>query len=174
MRILGMILLVSALATSAHAESAMRSQVVELLSAYEDPTSAAEWRALGAGAGAELYTLAQDPTLSRTQRAGAVYALGFFPTVTHRAFLVALVSADTSEALSRRKAAYALGTGWGDSAVPELTHALASPDTQLRTAAARALGRVATPGARSALRARLDVETDAAVRSTMSTALSGK
>lgn len=174
MRTLLVMLLVAALAPSARADEALRAKVVDLLSAYEDPAGAAEWRALGVGAGAELYALAQDTSLSHTRRAGAVYALGFFPTDTHRALLAGLATTEGSDALLRRKAVYALGTGWGDGALPELSRALAAPDTQLRNAAARALGKVATVGARDALRARLDVEADPAVRTTLSTALGGK
>ncbi|MDP2306273.1 MAG: HEAT repeat domain-containing protein [Pseudomonadota bacterium] len=174
MRTFVVMLLAVALAPSARADEALRTKMIDLLSAYEEPPSAADWRALGAGAGAELYSLAQDTTLSHTRRAGAVYALGFFPTDANRAFLAGLVATDASDALLRRKAVYALGAGWGDGALSELTGALSAPDTQLRVAAARALGKVGTPSARAALQAQLGVEADASVRTTLSTALSGK
>lgn len=171
MRTFLLVLLVAAWAPSASAEDSLREQVVDRLSAYEDPASGAEWRALGAGA--ELYALAQDTSLSPAQRAGAVYALGFFPTAANRAFLAALVGADGADALLRRKAVYALGAGWGEGAILELSGALAAPDTQLRVAAARALGKVGTAAAQSALRARVAVEPNPAVRTTLSTALGG-
>ncbi|MES2644667.1 MAG: HEAT repeat domain-containing protein [Myxococcota bacterium] len=174
MRTLVVMLLVAALSPAARADEALRAKVIDLLSAYEEPANAADWRGLGAGAGAELYVLAQDGTLSPTKRAGAVYALGFFPTDTHRALLASLASTDGTDALLRRKAVYALAAGWGDGALSELSRALAAPDTQLRVAAARALGRVGTPGATAALRGRLAIEADATVRTTLSTALSGK
>ncbi len=174
MRTLVVMLLVAAATPSAFADDTMRAQVLDLLSAYETPAGAAEWRALGASAGVELYAVAQDAGLSHTRRAGAVYALGFFPTEAHRAYLAGLATTDGADAMLRRKAVYALGAGWGDNAVPELSRALAAPDVQLRAAAARALGQVGTPGAQDALRARLAAESDTMVRTTVTTALGGK
>ncbi|MDP2317375.1 MAG: HEAT repeat domain-containing protein [Pseudomonadota bacterium] len=174
MRILLVMLLVAVATPSARADEALRGRVLDLLSAYEEPASAADWRALGEGAGAELYAVAQDTSLSHTRRAGAVYALGFFPTEAHRAYLAALATTDGADSLLRRKAVYALGAGWGDRAVPDLARALAAPDSQLRAATARALGKVGTPTAQEALRARLATESDAMVRTTLTTVLGGR
>ena len=70
-----------------------------------------------------------------------------------------------------RKAAYALGNGWGEEALGELSGALSAPDARLREAAARSLGGINTPAAREALSARLPVEDEPAVREVISAAL---
>jgi HEAT repeat protein len=155
----------------AHADDTLRAQVVDLLSAYEEPATAAQLRALGADVGAELLAVAQDTTLSHTRRAGAVFALGYFPTDAHRGWLSALATTEGGDSLLRRKAVYALAAGWGDAALLDLGRALAAPDTQLRAATARALGRIGSPAAQDTLRARLAAEADPMVRSTLSSAL---
>ncbi len=169
MRVLLFALLVAS--PSARADEALRARCLELLSAYEEPAKEADWRALGAGADAELLAIAQDSSLSHTRRANAIHALGWFPTEASRAFLVSLAGNEVGDALFRRKAVHALANGWGDGALSELATALASPDVQLRAATARALARVGTPAAEAALRARLPVETDRMVRDAIAAAL---
>jgi HEAT repeat protein len=174
MRSLLALLLAGLLSPAARADDGLHARVVELLSAYEDPPSAAEWRALGEGAGAELFTVAQDTTLSPTRRAGAVYALGFFPSEARRTWLATLAGSADGDAMLRRKACYALANGWAEGALPELSAALASPDVQLRAAAARAIGRIAAPAARTALERRLGTETDAMVRGAITASLGAR
>lgn len=173
MRALFVVLLVLLAAPSARADEALRARCLDLLSAYEEPAGAAEWKALGAGAPAELLAIAQDASLSHTRRANAIVALGYFPGET-RGFLATLATAEGGESLFRRKAVYALANGYGDAALPELTVALAAPDQQLRAATARALTKLATPAAKDALRARLPVEDDRMVRELISASVGGK
>lgn len=161
-------------AAPAAADDALRARVVDLLSAYETPPSAEDWRALGVGAGAEVFAVAKDPGVASVRRQAAVYALGHFPTADHRAWLGALVADDTADRLLRRQAPAALALGWGESALPELSAALAAPDAQLRAQAARALGRVGTASARAALDGRLIAETDPMVKDALRGALGGK
>lgn len=156
--------IILALAFPAHADEALRARCIDLLSAYEEPATAADWRALGDGAAVELLAIAQDGALSHTKRANAIVALGWFPNDAHRAFLAGMVATETQDSLFRRKAVYALGNGWADGALPELNAALAAPDVQLRAAAARVLGRIGTPAAQDALRARLALEGEGMVR----------
>ena len=163
-----------AAAPAAHADEALRAKVLDLLAAYEEPADAAEWRALGAGADAELRAIATDAALSPTKRAGAVHALGYFPTEANRALLVGVLAGPGGDAMLRRKAVYALGNGWGEGALPELTAALADTDVQLRVATIRALGRLGTPKAQEALRARAALETNGTVRTELARALGGK
>ena len=106
-----------------------------------------------------------DTTLTSTQRARAIHALGWFPDDTTRAFLVA--QARGGNPMFARKAIYALANGWGDQAMDELTVALANPDVQTRMAAANALGHMGTPSAKLALEARLAYETDPTVKATI-------
>lgn len=167
-----LLVLLLAAASPAFADDALRAHCLEMLSAYEDPAGEAEWRALGTGAGAELLAIAKDSSLSHTKRANAVVALGWFPSDASRTYLNTLAGTD-GESLFRRKAVYALGNGWGDAAVSDIARALAAPDGQLRAAAARSLGKVGTPAAKDALRARLTVESDGMVRDAISSSLGG-
>jgi hypothetical protein len=171
MRPLLTLFLLGLFAPAAHADDAMRARVVDLLSAYEDPATAADWRSLGDAAAPELFAIAQDPTQSHTRRAGAVLALGWFPNDTHHAWLVALAADNAGDGMYRRKACYALVNGWGDAALPDLAAPLAASDVQLRAAAAKAVGRLGTPAARTVLQARLAVETEPLVHDALQKSL---
>lgn len=70
-----------------------------------------------------------------------------------------------------RNVAVALGNWGSPEAVPALAAALSDPEPLVRAHAAWALGRVGSEDARSALRARLDVEDDEAVREELTWAL---
>jgi epoxyqueuosine reductase len=72
-----------------------------------------------------------------------------------------------------RNAAIALGNRGDARAVPDLAAALNDADAVVRGAAAWALGRLATPEALAALRARQELETDATVREELALALAG-
>jgi HEAT repeat protein len=136
----------------------LRQPVLDQLAGVESAPTAEALQALGDADAVrdELIALSKDDTLPRSHRLRALHALGWFPSDASRAVLnEAVAGADHHAA---RKAVYALGIGWKDGALPELTHALQANDTQLRIAAAKALGEVATPGARQALEARLPAE----------------
>lgn len=163
-----------AAAPSAHADEALRTRCLDLLSAYETPATEADWRALGNGVDAELLAIAKDASLSHTRRANAIVALGYFPADTTRAYLAGLATGESNDGIFRRKAVYALATGYGEGALPELTAALGASDIHLRAAAARALGTVGTAAAKEALKARLAVEGDRMVKETLSATLAGK
>ncbi len=158
----------------ASADEGARSPLLGLLSGYEHAPSAATLRSVGPSAGDELMVIAQDPSLSPTQRAGAVYALGYFPTDTHRAYLAALVKDDRADPMLRRKAVFALGNGWGDDALPLLAEALGQPDLQLRAAAARSVGRLGSPAAHTLLRDRLAAEPPGMVRGLIAAGLEAR
>jgi len=163
--------LVSALALaspSAHAGD-LRDSVLPHLSGMEDPTSPDALRALGPGVADELVSMVDDDALPRTTRARALHSLGWFPSPATRGVLVAALNG--SDSFMARKAAYALGTGWGEAAVPELKGALASDDQRLRDASARALGKIGGSAADAALSERLAVEEAASVRESITKAL---
>lgn len=151
-------------ASSAHADDALRGKCIDLLAAYDDPATAEDWKSLGEGVPAELMAIAKDPKVSSTRRAGAVYALGWYPTPETRTFVTGVLYDVAAPNILRRKATFALGNGWGDGALAEIVATLASEDAQLRQAAARTLGKLGTPGATAALQERLSVETDRVVR----------
>ena len=147
------------------ADDATKQQVLGLLSGYEETASPDALKALDGDVPGTLRTIASDTTLSSTQRARAIHALGWFPDDTNRAFLVAHARGDNS--MFARKAVYALANGWGDQAIDELVVALANPDVQTRMSAAYALGHLGTPSAQLALEARLTHETDPTVKATI-------
>jgi HEAT repeat protein len=147
------------------ADDPTRQQLLGLLSGYEETASPDSLKALDGDVPGALRAIASDATLTTTQRARAIHALGWFPSEDTRAFLVA--QARGGDAMFARKAVYALANGWGDAALDELTVALANPDVQTRMAAAQALGNVGTPSAKLALEARLPLETDPTVKTTI-------
>ena len=147
------------------ADDATRQQVLGLLSGYEETASPDSLKALDGDVPGTLRTIASDTTLTSTQRARAIHALGWFPDDTNRGFLVA--QARGGNPMFARKAIYALANGWGDQAMDELTVALANPDVQTRMAAANALGHLGTTSAKLTLEARLAYETDPTVRTTI-------
>ena len=110
----------------------LREQVLEQLSGVEDPPSAEALSALGDGVSDELLALAQDDSLPRTKRGRAVHALGYFPTDAGRSHLTTTLNHDDN--YLARKAVYALGHGWGEAALPELSRALSDDDARLREA----------------------------------------
>jgi hypothetical protein len=167
------LLLLASLPGLAWADDALRGKVLVLLSGYEDAATESELRALGDGVGGELFAIAQDASVARSRRQGAVQALGWFPTDAHRAWLSALVADGSGDRYLRRSAVHALANGWGDAALPELERALGDEDEQLRNQAARAMGRVGTPAATAALQKRLDVEQNAMVREAISASMRG-
>jgi len=149
------------------ADDATKQQVLGLLSGYEETASPDSLKALDGDVPGTLRAIASDATLTSTQRARAIHALGWFPEDDTRAFLV--TQARGSNPMFARKAIYALANGWGDQALDELTFALANHDVQTRMAAANALGTLGTPSAKLALEARLAHETDPTVRTTIET-----
>jgi HEAT repeat protein len=151
---------------------AQREAVLDLLQAFDERVGRADLAKLGAGVEAELMGIADDPSVPTTRRGNAVVALQWYPSDAVRSWLVARLRArrDPGEDLLRRKAASAL-SAFGPSAVSELVPALADADPQLRVAVARALGTIADPAGRSALEARLAIETEQVVRSALQDAL---
>jgi HEAT repeat protein len=147
-----------------------RQAVLDLLNAYDEPVRQEDLAALGAGVDAELLEIAQDAAVPLTRRGKAVAALKFYPTTEVRSFLDATLAGQ--ESLLRRKAAYSLAA-FGSSAVPALIGALGEPDVQLRVAAANALGTVGDAEGLEALRARLAVETEPAVKKAITAAVGG-
>lgn len=153
------------------ADDALRTQVLDLLSGYEDTPTASELQKLGDGVDATLLAIASDSSVSRSRRASATWSLGFFPTDATKAYLVGLVADATADSQLRRSATWALCNGWGDAALDLVKPALDATDSQLRNQAVRAVAKVATPAARSVLEARLSTESSAMVRETLNQSL---
>lgn len=148
-----------------------RDAVMDLLNAYDTPTTQADLEAIGDGVVAELKEIADDGSVATSRRGRAISALQYFPSDDTRTFLAdKLEKGDKS--LYRRKAAGALGAGWGEPAVELLAPYLSDKDEQVRMAVARALGTVGGDEAKVALEGRLKKEEAEAVKETLETALS--
>jgi hypothetical protein len=158
------ILLFLAWAGSA-AAGEQREAVLDLLNAYEATATADDLKRLGDGVELELISIADDQSVPTTRRGRAIVALGHFPTVPVRAWLEIQLHDRAKESIFRRKAAWALAVGFGDQVVEtHLKSAIADDDVQLRIAVANALGQLRTSAALGVLEARLEQESDEAVR----------
>lgn len=151
----------------------LRDDLLTLLGGYEDLPTAEQLRGLGEGVEAELMAIADDHAVPSSRRSRAVSSLQYFPSKSSRTFLEAHLDA-ADKGILRRKAALALGAGFGSEAVPKLTAVLADDDVLVRVAVAQALGFVGGDEAKAALTSRLANEADATVREAIAKALEGK
>ena len=74
------------------ASSPSKTQVLELLSGYEESASPESLKALGTSVPSVLQSIASDGSLTHTQRARAVHALGWFPSEDTKSFLYSIVT----------------------------------------------------------------------------------
>jgi HEAT repeat protein len=161
--------LVVLLAPGVSQARANREAVLKLLGASERTPNERELRALGSEVDGVLIGLARDGKLEPKLRARAVSALAFAPSGASRAYLSKVVTGvdaakDGTDLLLLRRAAVALGWQGGPSAPPLLGGLLTHPDPEVRIDAALALGLTRMAGAADLLRARLEDEPEARVR----------
>jgi HEAT repeat protein len=142
-----------------------------MLSGIEHVPSDADWRQLGPGALPVLIDLYADTGEPGFVRLRAVGATGAFATAATRTFLLAVAHADRQSDLFVREAVTALARAFGAGATQDLVHFLGHTSPIVREATANALGRVGAQGATSALRSRLAIERDGAVRTAIERAL---
>lgn len=155
---------------TARADDAARTLVLTRLGGMEDAPSAADFADIPS-ASTELLAIAKDSSVPHSRRGNAIVALGWFPVDAHRDYLAGLLKDTLADPFLRKKAVFGLANGWGDSALPTIELALTSPDVQLRMAAVHALARIGSKTALGLLRARLETESDPAVRESLSAAL---
>ena len=151
------------------ADPALERQVMDLLNAYEAGPTAQELQAMGPGVDEILRAVVLDEKRVVTERARALFSLGAFPTDDNHTLLLDTARDATAASILRRKAVYALATGWSATASDELAPLFTTDDTQLRIALANALAKV--PTARTVLQDRLAVESNEAVRKALQGAL---
>ena len=151
----------------------LRTQVLDLLNAYEDTATAEELKALGPKVDQELMHIADDDHVPSSRRSRAITALGFFPGDDVRDFLVSHTEA-ADKGILRRKAVMSLAVAYGEEAVPTVAKALADDDDLLRVAAAQALALIDAEASTTALRSRLVVEQSAAVKEAIDKALEAR
>jgi hypothetical protein len=155
------------------AKAPTRAEVETALGKGSVPGDLQHWAATADGI---LMTVAADRAGSETVRGRALAALAYARTARVHAFLENFViertpsSAVTDRVLLRR-AATSLGWQGGARVVEVLAPLLESADTDVRLDAAAALGLARSREAEAPLRARLAVETDAAVRRQIEAAL---
>ncbi|MEO0326177.1 MAG: HEAT repeat domain-containing protein [Myxococcota bacterium] len=141
-----------------------------MLSGYESVPSLAEWRRLGPETLRVLVALYEAPDTAPYVRLRAVAATAAFPTTATRTFLLRVASGASSDLIAR-EAVLTLGRAFGDGARGELAPFLSHRLPLIREAAARALGRIGTPGCRALLEVRLETEGHPAVRAAVTRAL---
>ena len=158
---------------AAGAKAPTRVDVETALGKRSAPGDLQHWAATADGI---LMTVAADRAASETVRGRALAALAYARTARVHAFLENFViertpsSAVTDRVLLRR-ASTSLGWQGGARVVDVLAPLLENADADVRLDAAAALGLARSREAEAPLRARLAVETDAAVRRQIEAAL---
>lgn len=161
----------AALATAnVNADPITRGEVIDSLGGFEHAPDTSAVRAWGATGAAHLMSVANDVALPLHVRVRAVHALRAYGTmVPVRTFLRALAGVTGQNLFILRASLDALVEGFNDTV--EVARYLADPRVDVRDGAVWSLAASRDPAARSALAARLAVETDANVRLTLTTAL---
>lgn len=147
---------------------AVRQRVLVLLGGIEHIPSRQEFARAGTDdqVVAVLDGLARDKSMKLRQRAGAVGALGFYPRPDTRATLESIIKDPAVEEIVRRPSMKAYAAAFGPDSVPLLTQMLEHQDRNTRETAVNALGDVGSPAARTAIEARLKIETDVTIKKT--------
>jgi HEAT repeat protein len=144
-----------------------QDRLMGLLRAYEHQPTAEEFKALGEGVREALIAVAQDGDEVALVRGRAAFALAFYPDATARQALEGLLAQPELSDLILRRALDALARAFPDTSVSHITPYLDDGRTELREAAAKALGMLGTPAALRALRRRAARERDDAVRTVL-------
>lgn len=156
---------------AASATPPTKVELRQMLSGYEHTPGAGEWRALGSEALPVLIDLYDDADVPPYVRLRAVHAVSFYPSPATRTFLLAVARAPRQSDLLVRQAVLSLVHAFGARSVADVAPFLAHAEPVVREAAAAGLGRMRTPAARDALRARLPLEADDTVRGAIERAL---
>lgn len=157
-------------ASNASADPVTRATVEGALGGYEHDVDLATVRAWGAEGATLLIEVSRDAGLVVATRARALHALRAYGTdLRVRAHLRAVAAAPTQDVFLLRASLDALIAGFDD--VDEARRYLSDARADVRDGAVWSLAASANPAARVALRERLQVETDAGVRATITEAL---
>jgi HEAT repeat protein len=156
-----------------HAKTPTRAEVESALAKGGGPGDLQRWAAAADGI---LTALAADRAESETVRGRALSALAYARTSRVHAFLENFIIGKTPSSapvdrILLRRAAASLGWQGGARVVEVLAPLLDNNDADVRLDAAAALGLARAREAEAPLRARLGVETDAAVRRQIEAAL---
>jgi HEAT repeat protein len=156
-----------------HAKTPTRGEVESALAKGGGPGELQRWAATADGI---LTVVAADRAASETVRGRALSALAYARTSRAHAFLENFIvektpSSTPVDRVLLRRAATSLGWQGGPRVVEVLAPLLDHSDADVRLDAAAALGLARVREAEAPLRARLAVETDAAVRRQIEAAL---
>ncbi len=154
----------------ASADPVSRAVVERSLGGFEQGVDLASARAWGSAGAEHLMAIARDTDAVVAVRARALHALRAYPESSAvRAFLRATAGAPGQDVFLLRACLDALVEGFDD--VAEASRYLADGRADVRDGAVWSLAASRNPAARAALRERLRVEADAAVRATITDAL---
>jgi len=152
-------------------DPALRPKLEQLLAGYGYVPDAATLKAFGAGTFETLSAIAEDEELPVEVRVRALASLSYLDDRRVATELLRTVQGAKSP-LFLRTALFGLARVKGNAAVGDIAPYLQNANPTVRLAAAEALGRLGSSAARAALQARLDGETNAAVRDALARALS--
>lgn len=147
----------------------LRPKVIALLGATEG--AAERWKVLGPEALTVLRQLASDPAETPGRRAAATLSIAYVDNPAATEILRSYATDANVLPAVRQSAVHALAVREGTTGVAALTPLLADGDADVRLSAAKALGDVGGPAARTALQARLATESSPPVRDEIQKAL---
>lgn len=150
----------------------MEASVNALLNGYERVPTAEDWKRLGPTAYTVLDRLIASPDTLPSVKSRAISSLVHVQNPEALPRLEGLVKDAALAPPLRATAVLALAARGGQPTQTTLAPLLQNPDARVREAAARALGRLASPTAREALELRLADEKDTAVRQAIEAGLS--
>jgi len=145
-----------------------RAEVERLLSGYELPATAADFKRLGEGTDRVLVDIAADPATHPARTLRALAALSFVPTTAGRDHCRRVIrdegSADAGlPVLQVAACAHTLGA-FGPAMAPELEGLLSHPSAEVRQGAVRGIEASGAAASVPVLKRQLAVEPDASVR----------
>ena len=172
-QILVVLVLLAAAGAAADEPRALSAEATErltgLLRAYEQQPTAEDFLALGEKdlVRDALIGMVADDSQVALLRGRAIVALGFFADDASRRAIEGVLDRPGLSDIILRRALETMARAFRDAGISRITPYLDDARTDVREAAARALGEIGTPEALRALRRRLDRETSDVVRTTI-------
>jgi len=172
-QVLVVLVLLAAVGAAADGSRALSAEATErltgLLRAYEQQPTAEDFLALGEKELVRdaLIGLVADDSQVALLRGRAIVALGFFADESSRRAIEAVLDRPDLSDIILRRALETMARAFRDAGISRITPYLDDARTDVREAAACALGEIGTPEALRALRRRLDRETVDVVRTAL-------
>ena len=168
-RCLGMLLVVLLIPLSvtprASAEDkSQKEKVLDLLTGYEFTADKQDWDAIGQGARDILMEVYLDTEQKKIVRARAIMALRYFSDEAVKQFLLGILYKEDQDEKFLRKGLYSLSSGFGKEVLKDLAIFLSHDNPDVREAAARSVGKIATKKSLNHLKKRLKAEKNEMVK----------